>query len=58
MTFILKYGDPSRQGYLGLETFISLVNFLKPIMANNYDKIVNKLVKTTKTVVDYYVGCT
>ena len=41
-----------RQGYSGLETFTSLVNLPKPVTANNYDKIINRLVKTTKAVAD------
>ena len=28
----------------------SLMNFLKPVTANNHDKIINKLVKTTTAV--------
>ena len=28
------------QGYSGLETFTSLMNFPKPDTANNYDKII------------------
>ena len=40
------------QGYPGLETFTSLMNLPKPVTANNHDKIINKLVKTTKAVVD------
>ena len=40
------------QGYSGLETFMSLLNLAKPVTANNYDKIINRLVKTTKAVAD------
>ena len=39
------------QGYSGLEIFTSLMNILKPVTANN-DKIINKLVKTTKAAAD------
>ena len=41
------------QGYSGLEIFTSLTNFPKPVTANNYYKIFNKLVKTTKVVADF-----
>ena len=37
-------------GYSGLETFTSLMNLPKSVTANNYDKIINKLVKTSKAV--------
>ena len=40
------------QGCSGLETFTPLMNFPKPVTANNYDKIINKLVETTKAEVD------
>ena len=40
------------QGYSGLETFTSLMNLPKPVTANNYDKIINRLVKITKAVAD------
>ena len=38
------------QGYSGQKTFTSLMNLPKPVTANNYDKIINTLVKTTKAV--------
>ena len=31
------------QGYAGLEKLTALMNLLKPMTANNYDKIVNRL---------------
>ena len=40
------------QGYSGLETFTSLMNLPKLVTVNNYDKIINRLVKTTKAVAD------
>ena len=40
------------QGYSGLEVFTSLINLPKPVTANNYDKIINRLVNTTKAVAD------
>ena len=40
------------QGYSGLEAFTSLMNLPKPVTANNYDNIINRLVKTTKAVAD------
>ena len=40
------------QGYSRLETFTSLMNLPKPVTANNYDKIINRLVKITKAVAD------
>ena len=40
------------QGCSGLETFMPLMNLPKPVTANNYDKIINKLVETTKAEVD------
>ena len=40
------------QGCSGLETFTSLMNLPKPVTANNSDKIINRLVKTTKAVAD------
>ena len=45
------------QGYSGLETFTSLMNLPKPVTANNYDKIINRLVKTTKAVADITIQC-
>ena len=33
------------QGYSGLETFTSLMNFPRQVTANNYDKIINRLPK-------------
>ena len=38
------------QLYSGLETFTSLMNLPKPVTADNYYKIINRLVKTTKAV--------
>ena len=35
------------QGYSGL-TFTSLLNLPKPVTANNYDKIINRLVRLPK----------
>ena len=40
------------QGYAGLETLTSLMNLPKPFTANNYDKLIYRLVKTTKAVAD------
>ena len=40
------------QGYSGLEAFTSLMNLPKPMTSNNYDNIINRLVKTTKAVAD------
>ena len=40
------------QGYSGLETFTSLMNLPKLVTVNNYDKIINRLVKTTKALAD------
>ena len=40
------------QLYSGLETFTSLMNLPKPVTADNYYKIINRLVKTTKAVAD------
>ena len=40
------------QGYAGLETLTSLMNLPKPVTANNYDKLIYRLVKTTKAVAD------
>ena len=40
------------QGYSGLETLMSLMNFSKPVTANNYDKSIRRLVKTIKAVAD------
>ena len=40
------------QGYSGLETFTSLMNLPKTVTANNYDKIISRLVKITKAVAD------
>ena len=38
------------QLYSGLQTFTSLMNLPKPVTADNYYKIINRLVKTTKAV--------
>ena len=38
------------QGYSGLEVFTSLINLPKPVTANNDNKIINRLVNTTKAV--------
>ena len=38
------------QGYAGLEKFSSLMNFPMPMTANNYDKIVKKLLPATTSV--------
>ena len=38
------------QLYSGLETFTSLMNLPKPVTADNYYKIINRLVTTTKAV--------
>ena len=38
------------QGYSGLEVFTSLINLPKPVAANNDNKIINRLVNTTKAV--------
>ena len=43
---------PVGKKYSGLELFTSLMNLPKPVTANNYDKIINRLIKTTKAVVD------
>ena len=32
------------------------MNLPKPVTANNYDKIINRLVKTTKAVVDITIN--
>ena len=40
------------QLYSGLQTFTSLMNLPKPVTADNYYKIINRLVKTTKAVAD------
>ena len=40
------------QLYSGLETFTSLMNLPKPVTADNYYKIINRLVTTTKAVAD------
>ena len=40
------------QGYSGLEIFTSLMNLPKLVTVNNYDKIINRLVKTTKALAD------
>ena len=40
------------QGYSGLETFTPLMNLPKTVTANNYDKIISRLVKITKAVAD------
>ena len=40
------------QGYAGLESLTSLMNLPKPVTANNYDKLIYRLVKTTKVVAD------
>ena len=38
------------QGYSGSESFTSLMNLPKPVTGNNFDKIINRLVNTTKAV--------
>ena len=38
------------QGYAGLDKFSSLMNFPMPITANNFDKIVKKLLRAAKPV--------
>ena len=43
---------PIGKKYSGLEVFTSLMNLPKPVTANNYDKIINRLIKSTKAVVD------
>ena len=40
------------QGYSGLEIFTSLMNLPKLVTVNNYDKIINRLIKTTKALAD------
>lgn len=40
------------QGYAGLEKLSSLINLQKPMTANNYDKIVNRLLIATKEVAE------
>ena len=50
--FYTDVGQPTRQEYPGVETFTSCKNLLKPIVANIYDKIINKLIKTTRAEID------
>ena len=40
------------QGFAGLSTFVSLMDMPKPMTANNYDKIVNKLTDAAKYVAE------
>ena len=40
------------QGYAGLKKFSSLLNFPMSMTANNYDKIVKKVLRATKSVAE------
>ena len=48
----LQYESLCEQGYAGLEKSSSLTNFPMPMTANNYGKIVKKLLCTTKSVIE------
>ena len=38
------------QEYTGLKKFVSMTNLLKPMIENNYDKIVGRLINVIKAL--------